>query len=50
MSWGRFVCRGDLLQFRAHIGVQSTAKGAAAKGAAASAAARTARSRARRRS
>ena len=24
MSWGRFVCRGDLLQFRAHIGVQAT--------------------------
>jgi DNA-binding GntR family transcriptional regulator len=23
MSWGRFVCRGDLLQFRAHIGVQA---------------------------
>jgi GntR family transcriptional regulator len=25
MSWGRFVCRGDLLQFHAHIGVQATA-------------------------
>jgi len=23
MSWGRFVCRGDLLQFRAVIGVQA---------------------------
>jgi hypothetical protein len=38
MSWGRFVCRGDLLQFRAHIGVQATRprapKGAAARAAA----------------
>jgi DNA-binding GntR family transcriptional regulator len=25
MSWGRFVSRGDLLQFRAHIGVQAAA-------------------------
>ena len=65
MSWGRFVCRGDLLQFRAHIGVQPTpaaaaplraaAKGAAANAAVANtavanAAARTARTRARRRS
>jgi GntR family transcriptional regulator len=24
MSWGRFVCRGDLLQFRAHIGLPPT--------------------------
>ncbi len=24
MSWGRFVCRGDLLRFRAHIGVKAT--------------------------
>jgi DNA-binding GntR family transcriptional regulator len=23
MSWGRFVCRGDLLQFRASVGVQA---------------------------
>jgi GntR family transcriptional regulator len=29
MSWGRFVCRGDLLQFRAYIGVQAVAAGAA---------------------
>jgi GntR family transcriptional regulator len=25
MSWGRFVCRGDLLQFHARIGVQAPA-------------------------
>lgn len=24
LSWGRFVCRGDLLQFRTHIGVAVT--------------------------
>jgi hypothetical protein len=35
MSWGRFVCRGDLLQFRAHIGVQTAAAAGAAKGPAA---------------
>ena len=37
MSWGRFVCRGDLLEFRAHIGAQvasAAPKGAAPKGAA----------------
>jgi DNA-binding GntR family transcriptional regulator len=37
MSWGRFVCGGDLLQFRAHIGVQAAAprapKAAAARAA-----------------
>ena len=37
MSWGRFVCRGDLLQFRAHIGVQATAPSPAPNGAAAAA-------------
>ena len=31
MSWGRFVCRGDLLQFRAHIGVQSRRREGAAR-------------------
>ena len=25
MSWGRFVCRGDLIQFRAFIGAQPPA-------------------------
>ncbi|MFA4965875.1 MAG: GntR family transcriptional regulator [Thermoleophilia bacterium] len=25
MSWGRFVCRGDLLQFRARVGVRAPA-------------------------
>ncbi len=32
MSWGRFVCRGDLLQFRAHIGVQPTTPGRKTRG------------------
>jgi len=26
ISWGRFVCRGDLLQFRASVGVQAPAE------------------------